>query len=123
MGGSDSGRPPVGKGGGGGGGGGRRPRGNGGDPCACFADRVVLASPKQKVIVKLQVKQILKVELSDNNKPPVLAITKDNEVAGAIIPSDLSTLVDCIKKGYSYKAKVVKIDGASCTVDIEPEGK
>jgi hypothetical protein len=124
MGGSGSGRPPVGKrgGGGGGGGGGRRPRGDGGDPCACFVDRVVLASPKPKVIAKLKEKDILKVELKDG-KPPVLAVTKGDEVAGTIIPTDLSTLVACIKKGYHYEANVVEIDGGSCTVEIQPRGK
>jgi hypothetical protein len=66
--------------------------------------------------------QVLDVELKDR-KPPVLAITGDGEVAGTIIPSELSTLVGCIKKGYSYTAKVVKIDGGACTVEIQPGSK
>jgi hypothetical protein len=121
MGGSGSERPPVGKGGGGGGGGGRRPTGDGGDPCACFVDRVVLASPKPTVIAKLSKNDILKVELKDG-KPPVLAVTEGGEVAGTIIPTDLSTLVDCIKTGHQYEANVITIDGGSCTVEIQPKG-
>jgi len=120
MGGSGPGRPPVGKRGGGGGGGGRRPRGHGDDPCACFLDRVVLASPKPKVIAKLKVNEVLSVELKDG-KPPVSAVTKSGEVAGAIIPTDLSMLVACIEKGHQYEAMVVAIDGGSCTVEIEPK--
>lgn len=124
MGGSGSGRPPVGKrgGGGGGAGGGRRgPRGDGGDPCSCFVDQVVLASPKPKVIAKLEENEVLRVELKDG-KPPVLAITESNEIAGTIIPTDLSTLVECVEKGHQYQATVVAIDGGSCTVEIQPKG-
>jgi hypothetical protein len=122
MGGSGSGRPPVGKGKGGGGVGGGVPRGDGISLCACLADRVVLASPKPKIIAKLKKKDILNVELKDK-KPPVLAVTEDGDVAGTIIPTDLSTLVKCINDGYSYEAQVVEISGGSCTVDIQPKGK
>ena len=81
----------------------------------------MLASPTPKVIAKLKVKDILKVELKDG-KPPVLAVTEHNEAAGTIIPTDLSTLVGCIKKGCQYEAKVVNIDGGACTVEIQPKG-
>ena len=60
------------------------------------------------------------MELKDKN-PPILAMTKDGKLAGTIIPTNLSMLVDCIKKGYKYKATVVKIEGGSCTVDIQPK--
>jgi hypothetical protein len=122
MGGSGSGRPPVGKhGGGGGGGGGRRRGGEPSDKCACSFGRVVLASPKAKVIAKLKAREVLKVELKDG-KPPVLAVTSTDEIAGTIIPTDLSTLVECIKKGHEYEATIVKIDGGACTVDVQPRG-
>lgn len=113
----DFGKRPGGAGGSAGGGGGGGQQGD--DICATFTAIAHLASPKRDVLKKLKKGERLQVELGENNSQ-VLALTKDGNLAGVLMPTSLSTLAKCLTNGYSYHAVVLSVSGGACEVEVRP---
>lgn len=116
--------------GGGGGGAGSRPApitpvtpkkegGDGGgiDPCALTEDTVI-NSPVAAVIARLNVGDVLIVELERG--PPVRLIvrTKGGNIAGAITSAKLPQIITCIETGVRYQALVTSIRGGAVRVRV-----
>jgi hypothetical protein len=77
-----------------------------------------LASPVPAVIAGLVAGDILDIQLIAP-AGPVRAVTKGGQVAGAITPFDLASLVQCITDGHSYEGQVLSITGGNCRIKIE----
>lgn len=84
-----------------------------------IVETVPLNSPKAAVVSTLKVGDELEVALSANKLS--LEARKAGVVAGALTPSRLADLLDCINQGKSYKAVVRKLAGGNCTVEIRPK--
>lgn len=91
-----------------------------GDVCGII-EITILASPKPKVLANLKVGDDLYLRLN-NNSPPVLAMTVNNEIAGTVIVRSLADLVQCISEGNSYVATVLNLDGGVCEIEVRLEG-
>jgi hypothetical protein len=52
--------------------------------------------------------------------PPqrLVAETAAHEVAGSITSPAMVRLITCIQKGNEYVARVMKLSGGACTIDI-----
>jgi hypothetical protein len=96
------------------------PAGKGGacdssDECA-INTTAILQSPRADVVSSLRVGDILRLQIT-NGGPPVLAMAPDNNIAGGVIV-EIKRLVDCIRMGNSYDAKVLSIDGGAVKLHI-----
>lgn len=79
-----------------------------------------LVSPQPEVIKDLQVNDFLRVVLSDDRPNVVECITDKDDIAGTIAPSCIDELIDCLEKGYHYKAKVLSIKHGQVSVHVIP---
>ncbi len=89
-----------------------------GDSKSCdIVVRVPLNSVKADVLKKLKVGEVLSVEVENNR----LLAKLGDEVAGALTPRAMTTLIKCIlDQEYSYSATVIQIRGALCEVEVRP---
>ena len=76
-----------------------------------------LASPVPNVVATLTIGQILTIRLS-SVVGPIEAVTDQGNVAGAILTTKLTQLINCITSGTAYVARVLSINGGDCQVSI-----
>lgn len=85
--------------------------------CTALKIRTKLASPDRKVIDTINIGDVLKVVLSPP-AGPVNIMTDDDQIAGAVLPMNLDTLVECISDGHEFEAKVLEINMGNCEIQI-----
>lgn len=76
-----------------------------------------LSSPQAEVLNDLKVGDELTIETRSNSAQ---AYDSQNRLAGGIIATKALDLVNCILQGYDYKARVIGLDGARCTIQVMP---
>ena len=94
--------------------------GNWGPPeiaCESLRFRTVVVSPDLAVLSKLNEMDILDVSLNSEDRS-IQVITKNKDTLGDLLPSQLGKLVQCIKNGTSYKAKIQSIQSPRCEVEV-----
>ena len=111
--------PPVSQGGGVGG----RQTGGGDDADPCLiVQSAPLNSPKADVLNSLNVGDELQVNVqSVNDRQMLVVVTQTGEVVGSLTHRGYATLLDCIVKGYTYKAVLTRMSGGINEVEIRPE--
>lgn len=110
----------------GGGGGGRRRRGTrGGDgppaqPSSCEAldFNTALASPDPKLLAQVKADWVLDVATRSVAATKVAVVLFQGQVLGTITSPEAVQLVDCIEKGFKYRAHVQEIKGGLCRVRV-----
>ncbi|GAA3968042.1 hypothetical protein [Mucilaginibacter dorajii] len=75
-----------------------------------------LSSPKEEVLVLLEVGLLLEIELSPS-KTTCVVIYK-SKIAGTIIHLNLKQLINCIIAGNTFYARVRSVDGAKCAITV-----
>jgi hypothetical protein len=83
-----------------------------------IVEAVPLNSPKASVISKLKVGDELDVVLQVKS---LIARAQSHGAAGSLTPKSLAALIECIEKGHEYIAKVIKLSGGACEVEIRPK--
>lgn len=100
------------------------PEGGGGggpsDDCFDIDINLTLQSPQPLVVAGLQKGDVLGVQLT-GGQPPILAVTSAGDTAGALVPSDIKKLADCINKGHKFVAEVLQIAKGAVTVRVHME--
>ena len=92
--------------------------GSGGRRTNCdIVESVALNSVQKDVLGSLLVGDELNVEVREES---LVATTEEGDVAGSLTPPRLAALLECIDKGYEYKAAILKIRGAYVEVEIRP---
>jgi hypothetical protein len=86
--------------------------GNGGTPsddCSSIVVETPLNSPVQSVIKKLKSGDELEVsiETAANMVKTLVAKDKTGQKAGSLTPLSLTSIINCIEKGYNYIAVVL----------------
>lgn len=94
-----------------------RPGGNGANPCM-FTELAVLASPNAQVIGNLVAGTVLAVLLQEN--PLRVVAVHQGAIAGSITSARLADIIECIRRGQAYEARVTQIAGALVRVEIYP---
>lgn len=79
-----------------------------------------LSSPKPAVISGINVGDILSVETEQQGASQVVVIKHGNQVAGGITSPKMSRLLECIRLGSRYQARVMGKAGGQVTVRISP---
>jgi hypothetical protein len=77
-----------------------------------------IASPQPAVISKLQVNDILQVELDTVGATTAIVLRHQTVVAGAIASPDMQRLRQCLEGGTHYQAEVTAISGAQVSIRI-----
>lgn len=110
----------VGGGGGGGGGGGNRgvPPPQATSSCETIDFSTVLASPNPIMLATVEVGQAFPVNIRTAGKTKVAVVVAKDEVLGTITSPEAVTLVDCIEKGFRYRAQILEIRGGVCRVRV-----
>src|SRR3712207_4032721 len=72
------------------------------NPCARLNVVVTLQSPHPEVARTVREGQQLRVQLTPDDA--IAAVTEDGRTAGAVIPPDIDTLLDCLRRGHRYVA-------------------
>lgn len=88
------------------------------DKCA-IVEKTVLNSPNPTVITDLRVGNVLWVELEDAQSRRRLVVkTEVGDIAGAITSTRIADIIECIQKGFSYKAEVLAINAGRVEIEI-----
>lgn len=90
--------------------------GGGTDDCSIAFD-TTLASPDPELVAELRVGEVLDIVSVDEPARGVIARVIGGPPVGAIT-RDILRLRDCIARGNSYEAEVVRVEGGSVTVAI-----
>jgi hypothetical protein len=97
-------------------------RGGGGNECSCedLRIRTAIVNPDLQVLRGLVVGSVLRVELVEDDpaRPRVVLCDPTGREAGSIIPSSLPRLIQCLRNGYVYEARVLEISIPRCLVEI-----
>ena len=89
------------------------------EPCATLAFRAQLNSPQAALLTQLAVGDVLTVQLAAAPQSAVLAM-HGNQAAGSITGPRLTSLINCLRNGYTFVAEILAIAGGQCTVDVRP---
>jgi hypothetical protein len=93
------------------------------DLCQKAYRGVRLSSPKDLVLSKLKVGDLLNLEVREQRGSLVLyAVTESKEDAGTVISTSAVQIIRCIQAGYLYFAIVKVLNGANCTLEIRMQG-
>lgn len=84
--------------------------------CEAFSVTTTIKSPDSELIEQVLVNDQLVVSLKETNT--IIASTSEGEVVGSIVITAQKQLVECIKAGNEYIARVVSREGGSCVVEI-----
>ncbi|MGE9311083.1 hypothetical protein ACLOAU_05535 [Niabella sp. CJ426] len=68
------------------------------------------------ILSKHEIGNILNVELGENEA--LLLEDGDGETLGAILHSNTTDIIDCIKQGAEYEAEILTINFPACKVEI-----
>jgi hypothetical protein len=103
----------------GGGGGGGFGGGGGGSTFDCenVSIKTSIISPDPKILATLAKKDILNITIRSVTGP-LIASTITGNILGAVFTANPSLLIDCINKGHSYQAEILKIIGGDCDILI-----
>lgn len=85
--------------------------------CEDLVIRTQLASPNPTVVAGLSAGEILTIHLV-NALGPIQAMTGEGAIAGAILTSKATQLINCIASGTVYVAKVISVNGGDCQITI-----
>lgn len=103
---------------GGGGNGGGGATGNQALSCEDIIIETQLSSPKDNVVAKLKVGDILFINLQLMGLTTVVTATFDGEIAGGLASPDINQLRECISQGYKYIASIISIRGGQVKVRV-----
>ena len=96
-------------------------RGNGQVDCASLMVETILNSPNPEVVPNLKKGQVLAIELREaSGKATLVAVTDDGETAGSVTSPIVARILECIRRGFQYVARVQKTSGGCCDVEIRP---
>jgi hypothetical protein len=89
-----------------------------------IVERAALASPDPDVLEGLEKSDDLDVQLrSVGGRDSAVANTEAGATAGAILLSSVertADLIECLRQGKRYKATVLTLKGALCTIEVRP---
>ena len=89
------------------------------DKCATLEFDAHLNSPQVNALATLVLNEILSVTLTSLPKQ-VVQVVKGNLLVGVLTGSQTSQLISCLQNGYEFKAKVLSVTGAMCSVRVSP---
>lgn len=90
------------------------------DDCSSFSETTSIASPDPAELARISVGSVLNVELRKNGQS-VVATSGGSEV-GSLLPIRLIQLIGCMKRGFTFSASVVRMNGGLCEVTIRCVG-
>jgi hypothetical protein len=86
-----------------------------------IVEQVALSSPAPAIIPRLKVGTELEVEISQPGRGRSLVAKLNGDIAGSLLPNQLSALLQCMDRGRKYSATVVRLQGGLCEVEIRPK--
>lgn len=90
--------------------------------CLKYVERVQLSSPVPAVVSGLVVGDLLDVRLHQSATVIIIeAVAATGLVAGSLVPSKMTQLINCLRDGVEYSAHVLSIDRGLVRVEIRPK--
>ncbi len=83
-----------------------------------FTEVTNLASPNMTVVSTLMIGSVLEVVLQE--APLRVVALSSGSVAGSITSARLADIIQCLRAGQQYAARVTNISGGAVTVEIYP---
>jgi hypothetical protein len=91
------------------------------DECLKIYKGAKLASPKSKILSRLNIGDRLELVTRIYKDEYVLVAVSEGEDAGAILSQYATKISNCIQNGYRYIALITAIDGGDCSLEIRME--
>lgn len=88
-------------------------------PCDKLRFEAQLTSPQPAVVAKLDVGDVLDIEVVNMKGQVVVRILKKGQATGGLAGPDATRLRNCIDQGHQYKATVRAINGGQVRVVVE----
>jgi len=79
-----------------------------------------ISSPKQNVVEKLHVGDILEIKLISENDLSIVTVIHKDEVVGGVVHLDVAQLRKCLNDGFLFNAEIITIDEGQVRIRIEP---
>ncbi|HEP1209349.1 hypothetical protein [Stenotrophomonas maltophilia] len=79
-----------------------------------------LSSPKSAVVAGIDIDDVLSVAIEQQGAAQVVVIKHGNQVAGGITSPKMSRLLECMRQGTQYQARVLSKVGGQVTIRISP---
>lgn len=91
------------------------------DRCGSLVVETTLNSPVAQVIRGVKVDDVLSVEIevSPTRVKTLVAKTASGDIAGALTPPSLITIINCIEGGFEYEAVVLEKSAGLVRVRIQ----
>jgi hypothetical protein len=65
---------------------------------------------------------VLDVALQEQQKTPVVVVSKDGKEVGSVGSGHLAQLIECLQEEHRYLADVLSLEGGACRVRIHHAG-
>lgn len=88
--------------------------------CDRLSFETQLSSPKPGVVAGINAGDVLLVAIEQQGAAQVVVIKHGNQVAGGITSPKMSRLLECMRQGTQYQARVLSIVGGQVTIRISP---
>ena len=85
--------------------------------CETTIIKTYVSSIDLNVLAKLRINEILEVRIGENES--IVLEDGDGEILGAILHSSTADILNCIKAGASYIARIIIINTPACQVEIK----
>lgn len=90
--------------------------------CLRLVIQTTLNSPDPDVVKELSKSDVLEI-VSESDKGPIFAMTKDGKKTGSVTDVKMLQLANCIESGFSYVAVVLDVHGGSVDVQVRVEAQ
>lgn len=87
------------------------------EKCEDLRIRTHLSSPNPDIVTRLNVGDILTINLAGPTGPIEL-VTDKGEVAGSLVSGRQIKLIECINNGYNYEGEILAIEEGNCEIII-----
>lgn len=91
------------------------------EDCFSLSDVTSITSPVPAELAKLKVGTVLTVGLQTS--PQIVNVKNGGALVGGLAPLHLVQLIECLKLGFQFSAKVLRVEGGFCEVHITCTGR
>ncbi len=85
--------------------------------CEDLSIEMYISSPQMNLIDELDLNELLYIKNTNNT---LTVYTEENKCLGSLINAEVIDIMECIKKGFRFRAHILKIDGADILISVAP---
>lgn len=89
-------------------------------PCELVDFETTVWSPQPSVVLKLQIGQILQVDLEEEGEVRRVAVRADGDLVGSLVGTNVASVIRCLQEKVAFGAEVTAVEGGQVRVRVRP---